>query len=333
MKALVLEEYGRFALREVDPPAVGPGEVLIRVAACGICGSDVHGMDGSTGRRRPPVIMGHEAAGTVVAAGADAAGWAPGDRVTFDSTMYCGACAHCLAGRVNLCEERRVLGVSCEEYRMHGAFAEFVAVPARVLHRLPGGLPFVHAALAEPVSIALHAARRGAAPADGAALVVGAGMIGLLLIQVLRHLGQARILAADVDPAKLALARALGATETFDARTEGLPGADLVFDVVGSAETVSACVHAAHKGGTVVLVGNLAPAAPLPLQAAVTRELTLLGSCASRGEYPEALALLERGAINANAMISAVAPLAEGADWFARLYRKEPGLLKVILEP
>ena len=333
MKALILEEYGVLALREADPPACGPDDVLIQVAACGICGSDVHGMDGSTRRRRPPIIMGHEAAGSIVAVGAGVSEWAVGDRVTFDSTVYCGACGFCAAGQVNLCEARRVLGVSCEEYRMHGAFAELVAVPARVLYWLPDGLSFAHAALAEPVSIALHAARRAGAAIQDTALVVGAGMIGLLVVQVLRHLGCPRILAADVDPGKLALAAKLGAAAVVDVRTESLPEADVVFDVVGSAETVGACVRAARKGGTVVLVGNLAPTAPLPLQAVVTRELTLLGSCASNGEYPEALALLAAGAIDTEVMISAMAPLAEGAAWFDRLYRKEAGLMKVILEP
>ena len=125
--------------------------------ACGICGSDVHGMDGSTGRRIPPLIMGHEAAGEIAEVGAGVSGWKPGDRVTFDSTIYCGRCWHCLRGEVNLCDERRVLGVSCAEYRRDGAFAEFVAVPERILYRLPDDLSFEQAAMVEAVSVAVHA--------------------------------------------------------------------------------------------------------------------------------------------------------------------------------
>ena len=137
MKALVLEAYHRFEYKDVPEPEVGPEDVLIAVKACGICGSDVHGMDGSTGRRRPPVIMGHEASGVIVACGDDVAGWQRGDRVTFDSTIYCGRCHFCRTGRANLCDDRRVLGVSCEDYRRHGAFADFVAVPQHILYRLP----------------------------------------------------------------------------------------------------------------------------------------------------------------------------------------------------
>ena len=160
MKALVLEEYKRFAYEDVPAPEPGPGEVLVAVKACGICGSDVHGMDGSTGRRRPPIIMGHEAAGTIARVGTGVSGWETGDRVTFDSTIYCGQCEFCRRGLINLCDRRRVLGVSCEDYRRDGAFAEFVAVPQHILYRLPDGLTFEQAALVEPFAIAMHAVRR-----------------------------------------------------------------------------------------------------------------------------------------------------------------------------
>src|SRR5579863_3650205 len=122
MKALVLQEYKHFVYEDVPDPQVGEHEVLLRVQACGICGSDVHGMDGSTGRRRPPIIMGHEAAGVIAKVGASVQGWSAGDRVTFDSTVYCGQCEFCRRGEINLCDNRRVLGVSCETYRQHGAF-------------------------------------------------------------------------------------------------------------------------------------------------------------------------------------------------------------------
>src|SRR5216683_6295205 len=134
MKALVLEEYKRFAHKEMPAPEPEPEEVLIAVKACGICGSDVHGMDGSTGRRRPPIVMGHEAAGVIARTGAAVNSWTAGERVTFDSTIYCGRCEYCLRGQFNLCDNRRVLGVSCADYRQHGAFAEFVAVPQHILY-------------------------------------------------------------------------------------------------------------------------------------------------------------------------------------------------------
>lgn len=343
MKALVLTAASTFELQDVPTPSPAPGEVLVAVRACGICGSDVHGMDGSTGRRQPPIIMGHEAAGAVAAVGEGVTAWRAGDRVTFDSTVYCGACTFCKQGRVNLCEARRVLGVSCGEYRQDGAFAEYAAVPERVLYRIPDGVPFEHAAMAEPVSVALHAVSRVAfAPRESAA-VIGAGMIGLLIVQALRVHAYDPILAVDVDPARLERAIALGAHIAIDARragvadevrrlTDGL-GASAVFEAVGTDETVNTAIGAARKGGAVVLVGNVSPNVSLPLQQVVTRELTLFGSCASAGEYATCLDLIGRGDVCAAPLISAVAPLEEGPDWFRRLHAREPGLMKVILQP
>ena len=216
MKALVLTEYKQFAYQEVPTPEPGPDEVLVAVKACGICGSDVHGMDGSSGRRRPPIIMGHEASGTVARTGSASSGWSAGDRVTFDSTIYCGHCHFCRAGEINLCDNRRVLGVSCEDYRQPGAFAEFVAVPERILYRLPQNLPFEHAALVEPFSIALHAISRAPRTLNDTALVVGTGMIGLALVQALSQAGCGRLIAVDVSKERLALAAQLGATHTIN---------------------------------------------------------------------------------------------------------------------
>ena len=215
MKALVLTAYNHLEVQDWQPPAVGDDEVLLRVAACGICGSDIHGMDGSTGRRQPPIIMGHEAAGTVAEVGGDVTAWKPGDRVTFDSTVYCGTCWFCRRGEINLCDNRRVLGVSCGDYRRHGAFAEFVAVPQHILVRLPDGVSFRHAAMIEPLSIAFHAVRRTRLALGDTAVVVGAGMIGLLVIQALRASGCGRIIAVDVDRQRLDAARKLGATESL----------------------------------------------------------------------------------------------------------------------
>src|SRR5271154_2966712 len=173
MKALVLKEYRRFAVEDFAVPVLQPDEVLVRVRACGICGSDVHGMDGSSGRRIPPIIMGHEAAGGISPVGNRVADWKSGDKVTFDSTVYCGECWYCRRGEMNLCENRRVLGVSCGEYRRHGAFAEFVAVPQRILYRLPDNLTFEQAAMVEAVSVAVHAVKRTPLPENASVAVIG----------------------------------------------------------------------------------------------------------------------------------------------------------------
>jgi len=343
MKALVLEAYSRFVYQDVPDPELSPDDVLIEVRACGICGSDVHGMDGSTGRRIPPIIMGHEAAGVIVRVGEKVTGWQVGDRVTFDSTIYCGTCFFCRRGEINLCDNRRVLGVSCDDYRQHGAFAQYVAVPQHILYALPEGLSFEEAAMVEALSIAFHAVGRAPVVLGASAVVIGAGMIGLLVIQTLRAAGCGQIVAVDVDEDRLALACTLGAevglnsasddvVAEVSARTSG-QGADLGFEVVGLSPTLNLALGALHKGASLVMVGNLSSKVEIPLQAAVTREITFYGSCASRGEYPACLNMIARGAIDVKALISATAPLSEGASWFKRLYEREPGLMKVILNP
>src|SRR3954452_11604108 len=184
MKALLLTEYKKLELTDIPVPEIGPEEVLIRVRACGICGSDVHGYDGSTGRRIPPVVMGHEASGVIEQAGSDVQGLKEGDRVALDAMISCGKCRFCRRGEMNLCDNRQVLGVSCGDYRRHGAFAEYVAVPARIVYRLPEQLPLEHAALIEAGSVAVHAVKRSPPNAEDEVAVIGSGMIGLLIVQV-----------------------------------------------------------------------------------------------------------------------------------------------------
>ena len=173
MKALILKEYNRFVYEDVPEPEITPDEVLIHVKACGICGSDVHGMDGSSGRRIPPIIMGHEASGVIAKIGEHVRNFSEGDRVTFDSTIYCGTCYFCRRGQINLCDNRRVLGVSCDEYRQHGAFAEYVALPQRLSYTLPERVSFERAAMVEPVSIAVHAVELTPISLHDTAVVVG----------------------------------------------------------------------------------------------------------------------------------------------------------------
>jgi len=342
MKALLLSEYRRLEIADLPTPAAGVGEVLIRVGACGICGSDVHGYDGSSGRRIPPIVMGHEAAGRIAAVGAGVTGLVEGDRVTFDSTIYCGACGYCKRGEVNLCDHRQVLGVSCGDYSRAGAFAEFVAVPARVVYKLPESISFAEAAMLEAVAVAIHGVSLAKISAESTALVVGAGTIGVLTLQALRAAGCKRVLVSDVDETRLKMAKELGAADVLLAdkdvvaqilqRTGGV-GVDVAIEAVGRNETVNAAIASVRKGGTVVLVGNISPEVTLPLQKVVTRQIRLQGSCASAGEYPEAIKLMATGAIRVKPLISAIAPLAEGPAWFERLYAREPNLLKVVLTP
>ena len=343
MKALLLKEYKNLEVTEFDEPEVNANDVLVQVRACGICGSDIHGYDGSSGRRIPPLVMGHEAAGVVTAVGKNVSEFSVGDHVTFDSTVSCGECGFCRAGDINLCDNRMVLGVSCGEYRRHGAFAEFVSVPKHICYRLPQNLPFEHAALIEAVSIAVHAANRTPVVLGDTAVVVGSGMIGLLVIQAIKLAGCSRVIAVDLDEGRLAIAKDLGADHCLKAdavdvveevkKLTGGRGADVALEVVGATPTVKTAIESTRKGGSITLVGNLAPNVEVPLQSIVTRELSVYGSCASSGEYPACIDLLEQKAIRVEPLITAKASLEQGPEWFSRLYAGEAGAMKVIIDP
>jgi L-iditol 2-dehydrogenase len=343
MKALLLSEYNQLDIADLPAPVPGVDEILVRVAACGICGSDVHGYDGTSGRRIPPIVMGHEAAGVVEAAGSGVTKFKPGDRVTFDSTVYCGQCEFCLQGDINLCNNRQVIGVSCGDFRRAGAFAEYVVVPQRITYHLPEELEFQEAAMLEAVSVALHAVRVSEMKGGETALVIGAGMIGLLTLQAAKAAGASQVLIADIDRSRLERAEKLGADATLllsgtelveeILRRTGGRGVDLVLEAVGRDETIAASIASVRKGGTVTLIGNISPQVKIPLQVVVSRQIRLQGSCASSGEYPEAMELLANGKIKVKSLITAVAPLSDGPRWFARLHAGEPNLMKVVLDP
>jgi L-iditol 2-dehydrogenase len=343
MKSLLLSEYSHLEIADLPLPAVARDEVLVRVEACGICGSDVHGFDGSTGRRIPPIVMGHEAAGTVETVGEGVTKFKKGDRVTFDSTVYCGECQYCKRGQINLCDNREVIGVSCGDYRRHGAFAEYVVVPERIMYPLPQDFSFDEAAMLEAVSVALHGVKVSEVAGGETALVIGAGMIGLLTLQAARAAGCKRVFIADVDATRLELARQVGADEVLHCsgaelvaevmRLTGGNGVDLALEAVGRNETVAGAIDCTRKGGKVTLIGNIMPEVTLPLQKVVVRQLRLQGSCASSGEYPEAIELIANGKIQVKQLITAVASLEEGPRWFERLHSREPNLMKIILTP
>ena len=343
MRAMLLSEYQKLELVDVDKPEIDSQELLVAVRACGICGSDVHGYDGSSGRRVPPLVMGHEAAGVVVEVGENVSKYAVGDRVTFDSMISCNNCDSCRAGQTNLCQTRRVLGVSCETYRQPGCFAEFVKVPEHIVYSIPDDLPFEHAALVEPVSVAVHAVGLLDVPDGSTGVVIGTGMIGLLVVQALKVAGCTDVIAVDVDDYKLNLAKELGATATVNAKTTDVVAevmkltndvaADLAVEVVGKTQPLQTAVDCVRLGGQVGLVGNLQPMVELPLQKVVTRELKLIGSCGSSGEYPRCIELMASGQIRVEPLISEISSLDKGPEFFERLYGHEPELMKVVLQP
>jgi len=343
MKALVLTEYKKFEILDVPVPVIQSDEVLIRVKAVGICGSDVHGMDGSTGRRIPPITMGHEAAGVIESVGAEVTDWKIGDRVTFDSTIYRLDDWYTRKGMYNLSDNRMVLGVSCPDFKREGAFAEYVAVPQHILYRLPENVSFEHAAMVEPVAVALHAVNLTQISVNDTAVVGGTGMIALFVIQLLKLAGCGQIITFDLDQDRLDLALKLGATHAFKVDTIHVSeevkklthgrGADIGFEVVGITPVLKTVIESVRKGAQVTLVGNVSSEVNFPLQQVVTRQLNIQGSCAICGEYEPVLDLINRGLIEIDPLTSAIAPLDEGAEWFTRLHNREKGLMKVILKP
>jgi len=344
MKALLMEEYKKFKYTDVPNPVISkPDEILVKIKAAAICGSDVHGFDGSTGRRKPPIIMGHEAAGEVVTAGSGVIKFHTGDRITFDSTIYCGTCFFCRNGQVNLCDNRMVLGVSCDEYRRHGVFADYVVVPERICYPLPPSLSYEDAAMTEPAAVAAHAFRISPVGLNESVGIVGTGLIGLLLLDILKASVSGPVFAFDTDPARRDAALARGADYVFDPSSKDLTrkiqaltdgrGLDRVFEAVGATAPIQTAIGLVRKGGSVTLIGNVSPKIDLPLQSVVSRQITLLGSCAIGGEYSLVLDLIARKKINVESLISKIAPLSEGQLWFEKLYNKEDNLLKVILIP
>jgi L-iditol 2-dehydrogenase len=216
-------------------------------------------------------------------------------------------------------------------------------VPQRIVYHLPDALEFQEAAMLEAVSVALHGVRVSEMKGGETVLVIGAGMIGLLTLQAAKAAGASRVLVADIDPSRLKRAEGVGADETLllsgselvqeILRRTGGRGVDLVLEAVGREETISASIASVRKGGTVTLIGNISPEVKIPLQVVVSRQIRLQGSCASSGEYPQAMELLANGQIQVKQLITAVAPLSDGPRWFARLHAGEPNLMKIVLDP
>ncbi|MBN1508915.1 MAG: galactitol-1-phosphate 5-dehydrogenase [Sedimentisphaerales bacterium] len=342
MKALLYTAPYTLEYTDCPEPQIGDDDILVRVKACGICGSDVAGHTGKTGRRLPPLIMGHEAAGVVERTGKSVTGFAPGDRICFDSTVYCNQCPACKAGMYNRCVKRQVLGVSVPEFKRHGAFAEFVAVPHWICARLPERMSFVQACLLEPASIGTHAANRPPISKGDIAAVLGAGTIGLFILQAARLRG-AKVIACDINDFRLDLARQVGAyacinstkatlKEEIQKRTDGR-GVDVTFEAVGFGETFRQAISITRTGGAIVAVGNLQKETEFNLQELVSRELAFVGSYASAGEFRTCIDLIASGKINVSPLISEVLPLKDGPSAFKRLLEGKEDLLKIVLEP
>ena len=341
MKALmkVAPGPGYLELRDLPRPEPGPGEVLLRVAATGICGSDLHIQDGEY-QVVPPVVIGHETAGTVVAVGADVAGYRPGDRVTAQTTIStCGRCDLCLSGRTNLCPERRWLGG-----HVNGGFAGYVVAPARNLLRLPERVSLAAAALTEPLACCVHGVLEVAHPAPGSTVVVsGPGPIGLLCAQVARAAGaEVIVLGTSADEARFALARRLGFEHLVDVQRRDVVaavqdlaagrGPDLLVEAAGAAASLDQCLRLAPRGAAILQIGLYGKPVPAPVDTLVLKELRLLGSFSSTPTaWPIALDLIATGTVQTEPLVTSTRPLSEWEDAFQAARRKAEG--KILLTP
>ncbi len=338
MKALVFDGPGEMPLREHPDPSPAAGEVVVAVRAAGICGSDVHGFLGATGRRRVGVVMGHEASGDVAEVGSDVTSVRAGDRVILRSILTCSRCERCRRGQSNLCQERQGMGMHFD-----GTYAERIVVPESLLLVMPDTLSYEDGALVEPLAVAMHAVNITPFALMDFVVVVGAGPIGLLALLAARLRGAGSIVITDRSPHRLAVARSLGADLTIDvtaqdpvelvlAATDGR-GADAVLEAVGIGATAVQSLRVARPGGHVTWIGNSAPTAELPLQELVSRELTLRGSYGFREEFEQAADALVAGTIDVRRIIERVAPLDEGSDLFQELGAGTLDAVKVVLLP
>ena len=308
MRALVLDRPGSFRVADVPDPTPRPTEVVVKVDCCGICGTDLHILAGEFPPAPYPLVPGHEFAGQVVARGADVAPDRPdGTRVAVDPSLFCGWCRRCRAGRGNLCENWGAIGDT-----VSGAFAEYVAVPAVNAYRLPDHLDGQYGAMAEPLSCAVHGVRRLGPVAGDAAVVVGAGTMGLLILQLLRHAGAGPVAVVDRVASRLDVARTLGAAQAVtDAGALGGARFDVAVDATGVPEAIETALGLLDRGGRMLVFG-VAPA-----QAAIrvspfrvyNDELTIVGSMAVLRSFGQAVDLLARGVVDPGPLLAEPLPL------------------------
>ncbi len=343
MKALIYTAPNVLEYRDVPEPRLENNEALVKVRAVGVCGSDVHGFTGSTGRRIPPLIMGHEIAGEVAEIGSQVENLKPGDRVVVEPLVYCGKCVHCRNADHHLCLERIVLGASLPSGTLPGGFAEYVAVHETMLFPLPDSVSYEEATLIDPLAVAAHGVNRTNIRLNDVVAVVGAGTIGLFVLQCAHLAGAGVVVITDMRDFRLDLARELGASEIVNIErddpvervkklTAGI-GADAVIEAVGVTASFQQAMALVKTGGSLTLIGNSERMVQINMQDLVTRELNVRGSYFNRGEFVDCIDLLASGRVNVRSLISELLPLSEGQKAFDALAAGEKDLLKVILIP
>lgn len=341
MKALLF--YGAHDLRyeEVETPKPKAGEVLVKVKAVSICGSDLAGYRGGNTMRVPILIMGHEFAGEVAALGEGVTTAKVGDKVGVYTNMFCGYCPACKAGLTNVCENRRIIGTTMPGGPYNGAMAEYLIAPVEKLLPVSGKRSFSEYALAEPLSTGLRAVRLAGDVKGKTVAVIGCGPIGLLTIMVLKHFGAKTIAAMDVVDKRLEMAKKSGAAHVINSKddvkafthklTDGA-GVDIVFDCVGAAATVNLGADIVRLGGKVIWVGLAQPKIEFEFKHAAVKELTFQSVYLYITELEEGLDLIESGDIDVKQIITSEYPMSEGPRIFAELVSGNSDEIKVILK-
>lgn len=336
MKALFYPSWNKLEITERRIPTPGPGEVLIRVSHCGICGSELETFRSKSTRRQPPLVMGHEYCGRVADAGPGVSDWKLGDRVISHALVHCGKCFFCQMRLTNLCESRKVFGM-----HLPGAFAEFVVAPTQALFSWPKELTADTAVLAEPLANGVNALRLDPAQSKQRVVVIGAGPIGLMCIAAARALYDSTVIAADLVPERLEAAASLGATAQFNPKNEeasavlqrtwGLKFADYVIDAVGSASTKRLSLDIVRPGGTAVWVGLHDSHVELDTYPITLQQKRVLGSYSgSVDDVEEAIKILAAGAVNAR--WAKVFPLEDGVNGFFKMLEGKGDNIKGILD-
>jgi 2-desacetyl-2-hydroxyethyl bacteriochlorophyllide A dehydrogenase len=336
MKAVVLERPREAAIKDVPTPQPGPADVVVAVRACGICGTDVHIFEGEFPASPFPLIPGHEMAGVVAGAGRDVTGLREGDRVAVDPSLFCGDCYFCKTNRGNLCERWGAIGDTTD-----GGFAEYVRVPARNAYRLPEAMSFAEGAFVEPLSCVAYALHRMPITLGDDVLIFGAGPMGLLLMQAIKHAGAASAAVVDLKTNRLEVARQLGAdvTATPGASLDAVfgkthpRGFDVVVDATGNPRVVEQAFAYIRRGGRLLIFGVAPAGASVKVEPfeIYNKDLTVYGSMAVNNTFYPALALLESGAVRVQPILTHTLPLAKYTDALA-LFRSGESL-KIQLTP